>query len=83
MGVLPLSATASFRKYDGPRKSVPSYRLHWATGQARSINGEHIYLGKVNSLKSGHRDARLLAEMSEAGDPDDLRPTCPLMIAGR
>ena len=33
-----------------PRKSVPSYRLHKPSGQARTIiDGRHIYLGKFNS----------------------------------
>ncbi|MDG2391692.1 MAG: hypothetical protein P8M30_20485 [Planctomycetaceae bacterium] len=50
------------------RKSVPSYRLHKASGQARPIiNGCHIYLGKHNSPESRQRYARLLAEMSQPG----------------
>lgn len=50
------------------RKSVPSYRLHKASGQARTIiNGCHIYLGKHNSPESRQRYARLLAEMSQPG----------------
>ncbi len=51
-----------------PRKSVPSYRLHKASGQARTIiNGRHVYLGKYNSPESRQRYARLLAEMSQPG----------------
>ena len=36
-----------------PRQSVPSYRLHKPSGQARTIiHGRHIYLGKYNSPES-------------------------------
>ena len=49
-----------------PRKSVPSYRLHKPSGQARTIvRGKHIYLGKYNSPESHRKYARLLAEMSQ------------------
>ncbi len=51
-----------------PRKSVPSYRLHKASGQARTIiDGHHVYLGKYDSPESRQRYARLLAEMSQRG----------------
>lgn len=57
-----------------PRKSVPSYRLHKASGQARSIvDGKHVYLGKFNSPESRKRYARLLAELSQAHEPDEVR----------
>ena len=49
-----------------PRKSVPSYRLHKPSGQARTIiDGRHVYLGKYNSSESRQRYALLLAEMSQ------------------
>jgi len=49
-----------------PRKSVPSYRLHKPSGQARTIiDGRHIYLGKFNSPESRRKYVRLLAEMSD------------------
>ena len=36
-----------------PRQSVPSYRLHKPSGQARTIIlGRHIYLGKYNLPES-------------------------------
>ena len=49
-----------------PRKSsVPSYRLHKASGQARTIvNGRHVYLGKYGSPESRIEYARVLAEHS-------------------
>lgn len=55
-----------------PRKSsVPSYRLHKASGQARTIvNGRHIYLGKFGSPESRQKYARILAETAlPAGVP--------------
>jgi len=53
-----------------PRQSVPSYRLHKPSGQARTIiNGRHIYLGKFNSPESRQRYARLLAEISLPASP--------------
>ena len=55
-----------------PRKtSVPSYRLHKASGQARTIvNGRHIYLGKFGSTESRQQYARILAEAAlPAGVP--------------
>lgn len=47
-----------------PRKSsVPSYRLHKASGQARTIvDGRHVYLGKYGSPESRQQYARILAE---------------------
>ena len=54
-----------------PRKSVPSYRLHKPSGQARTIvRGKHIYLGKYNSPESRRKYARLLAEMSQPTTQD-------------
>jgi len=51
-----------------PRKSVPSYRLHKPSGQARTIiDGRHVYLGKYNSPESRQRYARLLAELAQPG----------------
>jgi integrase len=49
-----------------PRIIVPSYRLHKASGQARTIiNGKHVYLGKFNSEESRRKFARLLAESAQ------------------
>jgi integrase len=46
-------------------KSVPAYRLHKATGQARVIiNGKHCYLGPFGSTQSKELYARLLAEQA-------------------
>ena len=59
-----------------PRKSsVPSYRLHKASGQARTIvNGRHIYLGKYGSPESREQYARILAEAAlPAGIPSPDR----------
>ena len=59
-----------------PRKSsVPSYRLHKASGQARTIvNGRHIYLGKYGSPESRQQYARILAEAAlPAGTPSPDR----------
>ncbi len=49
-----------------PRKTqVPSYRLHKASGQARTIvNGRHIYLGKYGSPEIRKEYAHILAEYS-------------------
>lgn len=47
------------------KSSVPSYRLHKASGQARTIvNGRHIYLGRFGSPESRQQYARILAEAS-------------------
>ena len=55
-----------------PRKSVPSYRLHKASGQARAIvNGKHIYLGKFNSPESRKNYALLLANLELATSVDE------------
>lgn len=52
-----------------PRLSVPSYRLHKPSGQARTIiRGRHIYLGKFNSPESRQKYARLLAETSQPAE---------------
>jgi integrase len=63
---------ALFWSYVMPRKSsVPSYRLHKASGQARTIvDGRHIYLGKYGSPESRQQYARILAEVAlPAGIP--------------
>jgi len=54
-----------------PRKSaVPSYRLHKASGQARTIvNGRHVYLGKYGSPESRQKYARILAEAALPASP--------------
>lgn len=53
------------------RKSVPAYRLHKPSGQARTIiNGRHFYLGKYNSPESRLKYARLLASSLE--EPQNL-----------
>jgi integrase len=67
---------ALFWSYVMPRKSsVPSYRLHKASGQARTIvNGRHIYLGKFGSPESREQYARILAETAlPAGIPSPNR----------
>ena len=52
-----------------PRQSMPSYRLHKPSGQARTIiNGRHIYLGKFNSPDSRQKYARLLAETAQPAE---------------
>lgn len=65
-----------------PRKSVPSYRLHKASGQARTIiNGRHVYLGKFNSPESRQRYARLLAEMTQPGaDSTSVTEDTPISL---
>ena len=46
-----------------PRSSVPSYRLHKASGEARVIlDGQHVYLGSYNSAERREQYARLIAE---------------------
>src|SRR5258708_6638462 len=49
-----------------PRKvSVPSYKLHKPSGQARVIlDGEHFYLGPFGSEASHEEYARLIARRS-------------------
>lgn len=55
-----------------PRQSVPSYRLHKPSGQARTIIlGSHIYLGKYNAPESREKYARLLAELSQPNSTAD------------
>ena len=58
-----------------PRQSVPSYRLHKPSGQARTIiHGRHIYLGKYNSPESREKYARLLAELRSERSATGLAP---------
>lgn len=55
-----------------PRNTVPSYRLHKPSGQARTIvNGRHIYLGKFNSAESRQKYARVVAEASMPAPPPE------------
>ncbi len=65
-----------------PRQSVPSYRLHKPSGQARTIiHGRHIYLGKYNSPESRKKYARLLAELSQpSSTADDSGAGTSLML---
>lgn len=65
-----------------PRQSVPSYRLHKPSGQARTIiHGRHIYLGKYNSPESRKKYARLLAELSQpTSTADDSGAATSLML---
>ncbi len=56
-----------------PRKtSHPSYRLHTASGKARTIvNGKHVYRGTFGYPESRQKYARILAEATlRAGTPD-------------
>ena len=60
---------------------VPAYRLHTSSGQARVIiNGEHICLGKFNSLESPQKYDRLIAEWMAKGRPrakiEPIRQAC-------
>lgn len=49
-------------------KSLPSYRLHRATGRAMvTINGQDIYLGKHNTKASLHEYDRVIAEYLASG----------------
>jgi len=67
---------ALFWSYVMPRKSsVPSYHLHKASDQARTIvNGRHIYLGKYGSPESRELYARILVEAAlPAGTPSPDR----------
>jgi integrase len=51
----------------GP-KSIPAYRLHKASGQARVIlAGRHVYLGQHGSPKSHERYAQVVAEHLRRG----------------
>ena len=67
-----------------PVKSVPSYRLHKASGQARVIiDGRHVYLGKFNSPESRQNYARVVAEMSLASplpEQASLHPPIALLL---
>jgi integrase len=48
-----------------PRNSVPPYKLHKPSGQARiRLNGNDIYLGKYDSPESRQEYARIVAELS-------------------
>jgi len=50
------------------KSSVPSYRLHKPSGQARTIvSGRHVYLGKFGSAESRQKYARILAEAALPG----------------
>jgi integrase len=61
------------------RKSIPSYKLHKASGQARVIiRGQSHYLGKFNSPESHRKYALLIAELSRHGfacPPSQVEPT--------
>jgi hypothetical protein len=62
-----------------PRRfSVPSYRLHKPSGQARVIiHREHIYLGKFGSAESRGKYSRLIAELTaEGGSGKFVVPRC-------
>jgi len=60
------------------RKTVPAYRLHKPSGQARAIvGGRHVYLGKFNSAESRQKYARLLAERSQPSHPGGTTATPP------
>ena len=49
-----------------PRKSVPAYRLHKASGLARVIiGGKQIHLGKFKIEESRRLSNRLLAKLSD------------------
>ncbi len=67
-----------------PVKSVPSYRLHKPSGQARVIiDGRHVYLGKFNSPESRQNYARIVAEMSLASpltEQASLHPPIALLL---
>jgi integrase len=58
-----------------PRKSVPRYCHHKASGQARVlIDGRHHYLGKHGTVESRRAYAKLIAEWQEAQEtpPSEL-----------
>ena len=58
------------------KSSIPSYRLHKPSGQARCIvNGRHIYLGKYGSAESRQKYARILAEAALPGGAP-VTPQC-------
>ena len=64
--MLPLSGCSPFLEPHYARQSVPSYRLHKPSGQARTIiHRRHIYLGKYNSPESREKNARPPAELSQ------------------
>ena len=66
------------------RNSVPAYRLHKPSGQARAIvDGRHVYLGKFNSAESRQKYARLLAERSQPSPRSESTanpPTATLLL---
>jgi len=56
------------------KSSVPSYRLHRPSGQARVIvDGKHIYLGKFGSPESREKYARIIADL----DANNGGENCP------
>lgn len=56
------------------RKSIPSYRLHKPSGQARVIvDGRHVYLGPYGSEESRRKYAQLITE--PRADAQSLTPT--------
>ncbi|MGE0537448.1 MAG: tyrosine-type recombinase/integrase [Pirellulales bacterium] len=60
-----------------PRRanSVPSYRLHKASGQARVlVDGRHLYLGIYGSEVSRQRYARLIAKQTAASETTPSSP---------
>ena len=68
-----------------PRKAVPSYRLHKASGQAIvTIDGRDYYLGKFGTAASRERYARLIAEGRRGSTRDPSpgqRPTVNTVVA--
>jgi integrase len=48
-----------------PKNTVPSYKLHKPSGQARvRIDGRDVYLGRYNSSESRQEYARVVAELN-------------------
>ena len=67
-----------------PSRSVPSYRLHKLSGQARTIvRGKQIYLDKYNPPESHRKYVRLPAEMSQPTTQDKATAdpnSCSLLL---
>ena len=71
-----------------PKSSVPTYRLHKASGQAVVVlRGRSVYLGKFNSSESRARYdrviARYLAERANPDHPDSTRSKRPVPASDR
>ncbi|MDR1959996.1 MAG: hypothetical protein LBQ54_13285, partial [Planctomycetaceae bacterium] len=66
-----------------PKKNIPSYRLHKATGQAIVVlKGKTFYLGKWKTPASRERYTLLIAEYTRSGTRTPPQSSCTEITAG-